>query len=111
MALAGAGAQARPGKRSSRRVNTSLQHLTCGTSAAASRRQGQRLEEGLHPDDGHVFATSHHRRRRLRDPRNLEASLTNERFRPCDEAGDGIRTHDPQLGKLMLYQLSYTRVD
>src|SRR5215212_5614110 len=26
-------------------------------------------------------------------------------------AGDGTRTHDPQLGKLMLYQLSYTRVD
>src|SRR5207244_7120689 len=24
-------------------------------------------------------------------------------------AGDGIRTRDPQLGKLMLYQLSYTR--
>ena len=27
-----------------------------------------------------------------------------------DEAGDGARTHDPQLGKLMLYQLSYARV-
>ena len=27
------------------------------------------------------------------------------------EAGDGVRTHDPQLGKLMLYQLSYARVD
>ena len=26
-----------------------------------------------------------------------------------DEAGDGARTHDPQLGKLMLYQLSYAR--
>jgi hypothetical protein len=26
------------------------------------------------------------------------------------EAGDETRTHDPQLGKLMLYQLSYTRV-
>lgn len=25
-------------------------------------------------------------------------------------AGDEIRTRDPQLGKLMLYQLSYTRV-
>ena len=24
--------------------------------------------------------------------------------------GDGVRTHDPQLGKLMLYQLSYARV-
>ena len=26
------------------------------------------------------------------------------------KAGDGARTHDPQLGKLMLYQLSYARV-
>ena len=24
-------------------------------------------------------------------------------------AGDGTRTRDPQLGRLMLYQLSYTR--
>ncbi len=26
------------------------------------------------------------------------------------EAGEGARTLDPQLGKLMLYQLSYARV-
>jgi hypothetical protein len=26
------------------------------------------------------------------------------------EAGNGIRTRDPQLGKLMLYQLSYPRI-
>ena len=26
-------------------------------------------------------------------------------------AGDGIRTRDPKLGKLMLYQLSYTRAN
>jgi hypothetical protein len=26
-------------------------------------------------------------------------------------ADDGARTHDPQLGKLMLYQLSYVRAD
>src|SRR3954470_6791406 len=26
------------------------------------------------------------------------------------QAGDGTRTRDPQLGRLMLYQLSYTRV-
>jgi hypothetical protein len=25
------------------------------------------------------------------------------------QAGDGVRTRDPQLGKLMLYQLSYSR--
>ena len=29
--------------------------------------------------------------------------------RMVPEAGDGVRTHDPQLGKLMLYQLSYAR--
>ena len=28
-----------------------------------------------------------------------------------DGAGDGIRTRDIQLGKLTLYQLSYTRFD
>jgi hypothetical protein len=27
------------------------------------------------------------------------------------KADDGDRTRDPQLGKLMLYQLSYVRVD
>ena len=31
------------------------------------------------------------------------------RFQGLFEAGDGVRTHDPQLGKLMLYQLSYAR--
>ncbi len=32
-------------------------------------------------------------------------------FRPLfDRAGNGIRTRDPQLGKLMLYQLSYSRL-
>ena len=31
------------------------------------------------------------------------------RSRLNSEAGDGARTHDPQLGKLMLYQLSYAR--
>ena len=25
-------------------------------------------------------------------------------------AGDGVRTRDPELGKLVLYQLSYTRI-
>ena len=29
---------------------------------------------------------------------------------PSGEADDGVRTRDPQLGKLMLYQLSYVRV-
>ena len=30
---------------------------------------------------------------------------------PFLEAGDGSRTHDLQLGKLTLYQLSYARVE
>jgi hypothetical protein len=29
---------------------------------------------------------------------------------PLSRADDGDRTRDPQLGKLMLYQLSYVRV-
>ena len=28
---------------------------------------------------------------------------------PENGAGDGVRTRDPELGKLVLYQLSYTR--
>ena len=30
--------------------------------------------------------------------------------RPGNGAGDGVRTRDPELGKLVLYQLSYTRM-
>ena len=38
------------------------------------------------------------------DPRSVErVSLR------ISEADDGVRTRDPQLGKLMLYQLSYVR--
>ncbi len=29
--------------------------------------------------------------------------------KPSYGAGDGIRTRDPNLGKVVLYQLSYTR--
>jgi hypothetical protein len=36
----------------------------------------------------------------------IEGSLI---LHTVSKAGDGIRTRDPQLGKLMLYQLSYTR--
>jgi hypothetical protein len=41
--------------------------------------------------------------------RRREASVK----RPAGQearADDGVRTRDPQLGKLMLYQLSYVRV-
>jgi hypothetical protein len=54
--------------------------------AACSRRFGT---SGAHARPG----------RRARRPRS--------RMHP--RAGDGARTHDPQLGKLMLYQLSYAR--
>jgi hypothetical protein len=37
----------------------------------------------------------------------IEGSVAQSRMNT--EAGDGARTHDPQLGKLMLYQLSYAR--
>src|ERR1019366_9213817 len=44
---------------------------------------------------------------------DMENPATRYALRGFDlpEAGDGVRTRDPQLGKLMLYQLSYTRVD
>ena len=32
-----------------------------------------------------------------------------EMERAGNGAGDGVRTRDPELGKLVLYQLSYTR--
>jgi hypothetical protein len=31
-------------------------------------------------------------------------------YKDLQKAGDGARTHDIQLGKLTLYQLSYTRM-
>jgi hypothetical protein len=37
----------------------------------------------------------------------VAAEVVSRRF---PEADDGVRTRDPQLGKLMLYQLSYVRV-
>jgi hypothetical protein len=44
-------------------------------------------------------------------PKN-DGNPLQERVSVClSQAGDETRTHDPQLGKLMLYQLSYTRVD
>ena len=45
----------------------------------------------------------------------LEEATLEELARPTDspisriQAGDGTRTRDPQLVRLMLYQLSYTR--
>ena len=39
----------------------------------------------------------------------LNGGVDNTRRRNNDGAGDGGRTRDNQLGKLVLYQLSYTR--
>ena len=39
--------------------------------------------------------------------KNEKTSVNTEVFR---KAGEEIRTLDPQLGKLMLYQLSYARI-
>ena len=38
-----------------------------------------------------------------------QAQLAEKAASSLREAGDRARTGDPQLGKLMLYQLSYTR--
>jgi hypothetical protein len=40
---------------------------------------------------------------------NISAGQTNSLSYIKSGAGDEIRTRDPQLGRLMLYQLSYTR--
>ena len=50
--------------------------------------------------------------RRLRQEHVTAESGENGQTSQCrmnTRAGDGARTHDPQLGKLMLYQLSYAR--
>ena len=39
----------------------------------------------------------------------LPACLEDALFSKNLRAGDGIRTRDPKLGKLVLYQLSYSR--
>ena len=46
--------------------------------------------------------------RRRSTPELRGHELPNNRFQRIG-AGDEIRTRDPQLGRLMLYQLSYTR--
>ena len=47
-------------------------------------------------------------------PRMIQPYLTTETGRRVDKpltgAGNGARTRDPKLGKLVLYQLSYTRM-
>src|SRR5688500_1395013 len=53
-------------------------------------------------------------KRKVTPPRTRSRTATRaaEKPRACGafgQAGDGARTHDPQLGKLMLYQLSYAR--
>jgi hypothetical protein len=45
-----------------------------------------------------------------REQRQPRGTTKAARERGFLEAGDRARTGDPQLGKLMLYQLSYTRV-
>ena len=44
--------------------------------------------------------------------RGARNSGRSQKERSCKgkRAGDGIRTRDPQLGRLMLYQLSYSRL-
>jgi hypothetical protein len=42
-------------------------------------------------------------------PERVRSRRTGGRFRDFLQAGEGVRTLDIQLGKLALYQLSYTR--
>ena len=69
------------------------------------------LPEGLGPRARPGLTRMTTRRARPRSesetPRELDRSCAARRN---PGAGNGIRTRDPQLGKLMLYQLSYSRV-
>ena len=80
-------------------------------SLQPSSRAG--LNRGPHPYQGCALPTEL-RERRPAYPLasgDRQVPLTGESERKlCLEAGDGTRTRDPQLGRLMLYQLSYTRV-
>ena len=53
-----------------------------------------------------LMTSSLPRRRSTPELRGLELTINRE---SNIGAGDEIRTRDPQLGRLMLYQLSYTR--
>src|SRR4030095_7542838 len=52
-----------------------------------------------------LMTSSLPRRRSTPELRGLKSTTNPEKI----GAGDEIRTRDPQLGRLMLYQLSYTR--
>ncbi len=43
-------------------------------------------------------------------PRRTDFSQSHRRYLDFSGADDGIRTRDPHLGKVMLYQLSHVRV-
>src|SRR5262245_52789935 len=47
--------------------------------------------------------------RRSRQARERQSALKKPALGAFLEADDGVRTRDPQLGKLMLYRLSYVR--
>ena len=72
----------------------------------------RRFETGAKPREVRLLRRASKRLfERVRTAANSE---TRPNDRPPEraffQAGDGARTHDPQLGKLMLYQLSYARV-
>ncbi len=55
------------------------------------------------------FTTRIHRRKTRFNPRKLSRFYSLQ-YCSGDGAGDGVRTRDLKLGKLALYQLSYTRI-
>ena len=82
--------------RSSRCESTSQRLIGHGTTASVRASWSIRTAGCTRRHSSSTWESS----RRKKKPRKSEAFI---------EAGDGIRTRDPQLGKLMLYQLSYTR--
>ncbi len=47
---------------------------------------------------------------RKRSTPELRRQAVNKKIKDKKRAGDETRTRDPQLGRLMLYQLSYSRL-
>ena len=81
------------------------------TRAAAAVHQEVNRGQDLHPAAAEAGFAGVGQLRHESKGEPIEVIMTREAGRPSiGRADDGVRTRDPQLGKLMLYQLSYVRV-
>src|SRR5581483_9871058 len=101
------------GRANRTRLPTTLAALSCRAAQGASATWfGSPAGWSVAPKTSTSEAASAARCRRLRTRRVLhekvsDTLVSDTRCLPR-RAGDGARTRDPQLGKLMLYQLSYS---